>query len=180
MPRISAVRVWLPLHSSSTRRMCVRSMSSKLRASPMPRPAPFLLQSEVLIAQARLWATTIRLHRISTAYVAGQLYCCNPFMAAGETLVIRCSSRWKTFAKMIDQRRNIFPALAQRRNLDVEDIQAIVKIGTKLAFPQSAVPGPCLVAGRCESQRFDGLIAAHAHDLALSAGRAAGRSGSSG
>jgi hypothetical protein len=35
---------------------------------------------------------------------------------------------------MIDQRRNIFPALAQRRNLDVEDIQAIVKIGTKLAF----------------------------------------------
>jgi hypothetical protein len=36
--------------------------------------------------------------------------------------------------KVIDQRGNIFPALAQRRHLDAENIQPVEKVGAELAF----------------------------------------------
>ena len=67
---------------------------------------------------------------------------------------------------MIDQRGNVFAALAQRRDLDVENIQAVVKIRAK--FPLLDQLLQVLVGRRDDAEiDLDGLIAAHAHNLAL-------------
>ena len=67
---------------------------------------------------------------------------------------------------MIDQRRNVFAALAQRRQLDVKDVETIEEVGAELPFLDEQLE--VLVGGGDDAEiDLDGLVAADAHDLAL-------------
>src|SRR5664279_24847 len=72
----------------------------------------------------------------------------------------------KLAREVVHQQRNIFPAFAQRRNLDMKNIQTIEKVGAELALLDQLFQ--VLVGGGDHAEiDVDGLIAAYAHDLAL-------------
>ena len=106
---------------------------SRAKSAPLLR-----FQREVLLrAVSGSCATTMARSTAfsSSRMLPGQLYCCSTSMAAGETRVIFFSSRAENLRdEVIDQQRDVFAALAQRRQLDVEDIQAVVKVGRNLPF----------------------------------------------
>ena len=67
---------------------------------------------------------------------------------------------------MIDQQRNVFAPLAQGRQLDVEDVEPVIKIRTKLAFFDQLLK--ILVRGGNTAEiHLNWLRAAHAHNLML-------------
>ena len=68
--------------------------------------------------------------------------------------------------EVVDQRRDIVAALAQRRQFDVEDIEPVEKVGAELALLDQLFQ--ILVGGGDAAEvHLDDLVAAHARDLAL-------------
>ena len=67
---------------------------------------------------------------------------------------------------MVHQRRNVLPAVAQRRQFDTEDVEAVEKVRTELTlfnqFFQILVGG-----GDASEVHFNGLVATDASEFAL-------------
>ena len=68
--------------------------------------------------------------------------------------------------EMVDQRGNIVPAVAQWRQLDVKDVQAVEQIRPERAFVDQRFQ-VFVGGGHAAKVHLDGLIAPDAHDLSL-------------
>ena len=70
------------------------------------------------------------------------------------------------FQEMVEQQRNIFPAIAQRRKLKVNHVQAVIQILAKAAFAHQREQ---IHVGRGDDAHvhLDGVRAAQAHEFAL-------------
>ena len=82
--------------------------------------------------------------------------------------------------EMFDQRRDVFAALAQRRQLDPEHVQPVEKVGPECCLPRSSFSRSLLVAATHAEIDFDDLIAAYPGNLPLLQHAQADRSASSG
>ncbi len=66
--------------------------------------------------------------------------------------------------EMIDEQRDVLLALAQRRQCDAEDIQAVVEVGAEGSLSHQGVQIP-VGGGDGAEIHLDRLVAAHARDL---------------
>ena len=135
MSRTSAAWLWLPPHSSTTRRMCARSISSSVLPSPVATLCVLKIKSCSLSSGScayhhRALDRIFQFADVSHPRLLLQLvHGCR--RDAGDALVHR---QRELSYEVVDQHRNVVAPLAQWRQLNMEDVEPVKKVRPELPF----------------------------------------------